>query len=94
MVAGTSKAVGRVARKQKETRKASAFLERWLQAGGARKVLSQIKAEPVIRATDGWTQEERKEHRLERKVVVEKPSPGGKNRRKRWRRRRRSTGVQ
>ena len=34
-VAGPSSTEGRVVRRQKEVRKASAFMERWLQAGGA-----------------------------------------------------------
>ena len=37
MVAGTSKAVGRVARRHREARKAFTLLEMWLQAGGAMK---------------------------------------------------------
>ena len=34
-VAGTSNTEGRVVRRQEEVRKALAFMERWLQAGGA-----------------------------------------------------------
>lgn len=60
MKAGTSKAVGRVARREKEARKASAFLERWILNSGVRKV---SEPEPRSRDADGWTQKERMENR-------------------------------
>ena len=52
-VAGASKAEGRVAKRNMEARKASAFMERWLQAGEKTKESSQEPGKEEVKG-DRW----------------------------------------
>ena len=59
-VAASSNTEGRVVRRKEETRKASAFMERWLQDGGAQKGLRPEQGR--ARAGDcRWVGSERRE---------------------------------
>ena len=59
-MAGPSSTGGRVVKRKKEAGKASAFLERWLQAGGTTKDSSQEQGR-AIGGGDRWVGSGRKE---------------------------------